>query len=318
MGKYGHVTTRRVHPGAPFSLTVYSLPLETKACRLNSFLTKPWCLAVLCGVLPYAAAQPKDERALSELINAYRSAPQSCAGRAPPLTPHRALATVQVPTGHFLDQVLGRAGFSVTHAEAVYVTGALDARGTMDLIRRRYCNTLMNPAFSHVGVSHSGDSWQIVLAQPAPPPKLLALPGSQEAGQAILEAVNQARAQPRVCGELAFDAAPPVRWNGLLADTALFHSRDMATQRYFRHQGKDGREVAERASEAGYRYSRVGENIAAGQESPDEAVADWLTSPGHCANIMHPGYTEMGAAYAINAARETPRAYWTQVFATPR
>lgn len=92
----------------------------------------------------------------------------------------------------------------------------------------------------------------------------------------------------------------------------------MAEHRHFSHKGKDGHRVAERALQAGYRWRRIGENIAAGQDTPEEVVAGWLSSPGHRANIMNSGVTEMGAAYAINRARATGRVYWTQVFAAPR
>jgi uncharacterized protein YkwD len=47
-------------------------------------------------------------------------------------------------------------------------------------------------------------------------------------------------------------------------------------------------------------------------------VQGWLDSPGHCANIMNDDFTEMGAAYAVNTAREPARIYWTQVLGTPR
>jgi uncharacterized protein YkwD len=76
--------------------------------------------------------------------------------------------------------------------------------------------------------------------------------------------------------------------------------------------------VGERAHLAGYRWRRIGENIASGQGSPQAAVEGWLDSPGHCANTMHPGFTEMGAAYAINPASETGTVYWTQAFGAPR
>jgi uncharacterized protein YkwD len=134
----------------------------------------------------------------------------------------------------------------------------------------------------------------------------------------ILQAVNTARATGRACGAREFPAAPAVTWNGALGDAALAHSTDMARRRYFTHQGKDGRAVGERALQAGYRWQRIAENIAARQESGDEAVAGWLASPGHCANIMDGRFTEMGAAYAIHNARESPRVYWTQVFGAPR
>jgi uncharacterized protein YkwD len=86
----------------------------------------------------------------------------------------------------------------------------------------------------------------------------------------------------------------------------------MAEHDYFDHVDRRGAGVAERARQHGYRWRAIGENIAAGQGSPQQVVAGWLASPGHCANILSPDFTEMGAAYAINdkAALEI---YWTQV-----
>lgn len=90
-----------------------------------------------------------------------------------------------------------------------------------------------------------------------------------------------------------------------------------AAQRYFRHEARDGSVAGDRALLAGYRWRRIGENIAAGQENPEQVVAGWLGSPGHCANIMDPGFADMGAAYAINPASRRGSIFWTQVFARP-
>ena len=255
---------------------------------------------------------------MTELINAYRARAQWCAPRAAPLASHRSLVTLQVRPGHLLDQALARAGFAVAHAEVIYLSGELDAHSAMATLDRSYCKSLMQRRFSHMGVSRNADTWQIVLAQPAPPSKVLDLRGPQDAGMTILAAVNVARTQARTCGEQALGPAPALVWNARLADAAQEHSGAMATLRYFNHRGKDGLEVADRVSQAGYRYRLVGENIAVGQESPEEVVAGWLESPGHCANIMRPAFTEMGAGYAINNTGEAPRVYWTQVFGAPR
>jgi uncharacterized protein YkwD len=187
----------------------------------------------------------------------------------------------------------------------------------MDAIAGRYCRTLLSTRFSAVGTQRNGDEWQIVLARPMPPPRVYALAASPEVGRSILDAVNSARARGWTCGDRYYRPAHALAWNRALGDAALAHSRDMARQRYFSHQGKDGREVGARAEQAGYRWRRVGENIAAGQETAEQVVQGWLESPGHCANIMSPDFTEMGAGYAINSARDTARAYWTQVFAMP-
>jgi uncharacterized protein YkwD len=274
------------------------------------------------ALLAAVPAQAQNRGALVDLINAYRAVPENCQGEpAAPLAPlvqHPALAGVHIGPGHFLDEALKRSGYPVAQAEAILVSGAPDARSVMAAIANRYCTTLLSTKFSAVGTQRTGDDWQIVLARPAPPPLVLQLPTSRQAGKSILDAVNAARANGRNCGEQYFRPARALAWNGALSDAALAHSLDMARQRYFSHQGKDGRAVGDRAQKAGYRWRGVGENIAAGQETPAAVVSGWLDSPGHCANIMHPDFTEMGAGYAIDSARETPRAYWTQVFGTPR
>jgi uncharacterized protein YkwD len=282
--------------------------------------------ALVCGMLfAGASAHAQSQRhpeSLVDLINAYRAAPGGCDGRlaasVAPLALEPALARVQVASGVFLEQALQRAGYPVARAEAIYLEGPVDARAAMAAIERKYCRTLLSTQFSAVGAGRTGDSWLIVLAQPAPPSPVSQLPGWRLAGKAILDAVNAARASARSCGEQQFAPAPALAWNGALADAALAHSVDMATQRYLSHQGKDGRVVGDRALQAGYRWRRIGENIASGQDSAEEAVAGWLSSPGHCANIMNPGFTETGAAYAISTSREIARVYWTQVFGTPR
>jgi uncharacterized protein YkwD len=55
----------------------------------------------------------------------------------------------------------------------------------------------------------------------------------------------------------------------------------------------------------------VAENIAMGQRTCNEAVRDWMNSPGHRANILNPGYTRIGAA-AFTAPNGTP--FWCQQF----
>jgi uncharacterized protein YkwD len=55
----------------------------------------------------------------------------------------------------------------------------------------------------------------------------------------------------------------------------------------------------------------VGENIAMGQRTTDEAVNAWMNSPGHRANILNGGYKKIGVA-----AYRTPdgTVYWCQEF----
>ena len=61
-------------------------------------------------------------------------------------------------------------------------------------------------------------------------------------------------------------------------------------------------------------WRTVGENVATGQSTPEQVVAEWLDSPRHCANIMDADFTEMGVAVASNASG----VYWAQVFGAPQ
>lgn len=266
------------------------------------------------------AARPAtlDETELVRLINTYRGAPGPCRGSTPAPAPalrlHPILSGIDVRPGAFIESALEQAGYAANTAQAIHVRGPDNAALVMDTVRASYCRSLLDPRFADIGVGRNGNDWRIVLAEPSLP---LALPDQSEAGQAILSLVNEARASARRCGSRYFARARPVAWNDALAQAAREHSSDMAAHRRFSHRGSDNSEVAQRATRAGYRWRHIGENIAAGQTSAREAVAGWLESPGHCANLMNPDFTEMGAGYAISRARLPGFAYWTQVFATP-
>jgi uncharacterized protein YkwD len=278
----------------------------------------PALAAVACALALGAPAHARADE-LAGLINAYRAAPQNCAGQdaatAEPLAAEPALAGIRIGPATFLESALKRVGYPTDHAEAIFVTGPPDAPSAMQILREKYCGRLLSSDFSAVGTAHRGNEWQVVLAHRDDIP---VLPGQQQTGDEILALVNAARARPRTCGAQAFTAAGPVSWNDTLAQAALGHSTELATHHYFSHVEHNGSTPAERVTRAGYGWSRVGENIASGQRTAAEAVQSWLDSPGHCANIMNPTFTEMGTAYAINPGSENRTAYWTQVFARPR
>jgi len=109
-----------------------------------------------------------------------------------------------------------------------------------------------------------------------------------------------------------------MKWNPVLSQAALEHSRDMAHEDNLTHQGSDGSTIGQRLTRAGYQWGLAGENIQAGVGSPEEAVAGWVASPGHCVNLMNPTFTEMGGAFAVDRERRGGNIYWTQVLSTPR
>ena len=125
----------------------------------------------------------------------------------------------------------------------------------------------------------------------------------------VLELVNQERA---VAGldELAIDSQ--------LDRAADLHNREMVKADSMQHQLPGEAKLGDRVSATGYNWSRVAENIAAGQQSPEEVVDGWMNSPGHRKNILNPKFTHMGLGYD-NAPDNNNNfndydTYWTQVF----
>lgn len=132
----------------------------------------------------------------------------------------------------------------------------------------------------------------------------------------VLELVNERRAAGASCGGQAFGAAEPLAMESALLCAARVHSLDMAERGFFGHDNPDGEGPFDRMRRAGYRFSAAGENIAAGQSTPQMVVQGWMDSAGHCRNIMNADYTELGVGYVQTDTAEFSH-YWTQVFGEP-
>ncbi|KPJ79176.1 MAG: hypothetical protein AMJ54_00100 [Deltaproteobacteria bacterium SG8_13] len=132
----------------------------------------------------------------------------------------------------------------------------------------------------------------------------------------MVKLINRARASGGRCGAKRFRPAAAVRWNPALATAARSHSIDMADRNRLGHKGTGKSTVEKRVGRAGYTWRAVGENVAGGLDSCESVVSGWLKSPGHCANIMEPAFTEIGAACAQNTASRYGT-YWTLVMAAP-
>jgi uncharacterized protein YkwD len=137
----------------------------------------------------------------------------------------------------------------------------------------------------------------------------------------VLELVNQRRAEGANCGsEGAFGSAGPLSLQPELREAARLHSMDMGERDFFSHDspgGPNGDDMTQRIENAGYTdWAAIGENIAAGQASPDETMDGWISSPGHCSNIMNPDFTQIGIGYA-QVSGSSYIHYWTQDFGRP-
>ena len=109
----------------------------------------------------------------------------------------------------------------------------------------------------------------------------------------------------------------PLAWDPELCRMAREHSEKMATLNYFSHETPEGLQLKERAREIGILHFRViGENIAynKGYDDPGGfAVERWLTSSGHRANMLYPGFQASAIGSYVAADGST---YLTQVFIT--
>jgi uncharacterized protein YkwD len=125
-------------------------------------------------------------------------------------------------------------------------------------------------------------------ATPVPAPAVASVDGCER----IVALVNQVRRENGL-GTLAY--------NSLLGAAAQGYADFLAAHDVLNHTA-DGRTLDARAEAAGYTtWVALGENLAGGYTTFEEAVDAWLASPGHRANILNPGFTETGAGCAWNA-----------------
>ena len=259
------------------------------------------------------AASAAQEAQLVESINHYRGEVRSCAGESyealPALSADPRLA-LSPRGGGDLQRELSAAAYPLINVQAISLSGPRDAQAAMKVLQESYCRILLDPQFVDIGVTQEGRDWRVVLARPLLSGKL----GDWQAeGRKLLELINEARKQPRQCGEKSFAATSSLGWNAALGMAAEAHSRAMANGNFFSHLGNDGRTPGDRAELAGYDGAQIGENIAAALDTPRKVVDGWLASPGHCAAIMNPAFNDLGAAYAVDPQSDGG-IYWTAVF----
>lgn len=131
---------------------------------------------------------------------------------------------------------------------------------------------------------------------------------SSEFAQEVLRLTNEFRAD---------HGLSPLTLNEVLTITAQKYSQLMAEEDFFSHIGKDGSAPWERAAVEGYTARAVGENIAAGQSTPEEVVEGWIDSASHRQNLLNPNYTELGVGYFVlenDTGQVNYGHYWTQLF----
>ena len=111
----------------------------------------------------------------------------------------------------------------------------------------------------------------------------------------------------------------PLKLCSTLNKAAQDYAREMATQNFYAHEGKDGSTPGERIQSAGYKWqssntaSGIAENIAVGQGSVKEVLKDWKNSTGHFKNMTGSKFTHVGFGMAENQ-KSAFKKYWVQNF----
>jgi uncharacterized protein YkwD len=106
-----------------------------------------------------------------------------------------------------------------------------------------------------------------------------------------------------------------VAWSDALLRVATNQATWLAELGSLVHTGPQGQRVGARASEAGYRYLRVTENLALGQDNLPQALSAWSASASHCLNLYDQRVTEMALACA--PARDG-RPVWVLILGRPQ
>lgn len=100
-----------------------------------------------------------------------------------------------------------------------------------------------------------------------------------------------------------------------LSTAAEHHSASMANNNYFSHTlVPEGISWSQNIKNHGYDFNTFrGENIAAGNSTPDRTFDQWKASPTHNDNMLNPNFKAMGIGKAYGA-ESTYKTYWTNTF----
>jgi uncharacterized protein YkwD len=129
----------------------------------------------------------------------------------------------------------------------------------------------------------------------------------ESAERKLVELTNQERKKADL---------PALQLNPTLSKIARAHAENMARQGKMEHV-LDKKGPLDRVRDAGYRFTKAGENIAFGEEGATAVMImkAWMESKDHRANILLPEYTETGLGIARDKSGDL---WYAQVFAKPR
>lgn len=139
---------------------------------------------------------------------------------------------------------------------------------------------------------------------------------------AFLALINQYRSESTQCWDMSANVW--ISWPGSasrnltlsspLTDASVYHSQFMADRDCFEHQCPGEADLRTRVERFGYTgWSFIGENIAAGMESSEDAFEAWENSPGHNRNMLTCQFSEIGVGRVYDPG-DRYQWYWTADF----
>ena len=171
---------------------------------------------------------------------------------------------------------------------------------------------LLMPAAVHAQTADEGDMESLNSSEAARADEKR--PDLERAARLVIKQTNAFREE---------HGREPVEVNRRLAEAAQYFADFMARTNQYGHTA-DGNRPAGRATEHGYDYCIVSENIAyqyssagfATEELATKFVEGWEESPGHRKNMLDPAVTETGVAVA--RSEDTGYYYAVQMFGRPK
>ncbi|SFK07400.1 CAP domain-containing protein [Celeribacter neptunius] len=91
-----------------------------------------------------------------------------------------------------------------------------------------------------------------------------------------------------------------LRLNSALSKAAQAHVDDMIRRNYFAHIAPNGSRPIHRANAAGYKGCMVAENLSYSWKTIDLAMAGWMQSSGHRANLLNREMKDVGIGIGPN------------------
>ncbi|MCJ8008140.1 CAP domain-containing protein [Lederbergia wuyishanensis] len=145
---------------------------------------------------------------------------------------------------------------------------------------------------------------------PAPTPETKAKPAPKQPEKKQTTGITQSAQQviDLTNAERRKQGLPDLQADTQLSGVAQKKSEDMQQKHYFSHTSPTYGSPFDMMRDFGVTYKSAGENIAQGQQTPQEVVQAWMNSEGHRKNILSKDFTHIGVGY------EQTGKHWTQMF----